>query len=93
MHLYIRIIRRRVFNHRDFVAKLSGIANSCLDTRVCDESRDDELMDAVFLELQIQIRVRKATGTPVLLGHDVARLRFELTANLATPRAVFERLV
>jgi len=30
------------------------------------EFHDDELMDAVFLELQIQIRVGETTGTPML---------------------------
>jgi hypothetical protein len=57
-----------------------------------DESDDDELMDAVFLELQIQIRVGETTGTPMLLGNDFARLRLELAADLAAPRAVFEGL-
>ena len=49
-------------------------------------------MDAVFLELQIQIRVGKSTGTPMLEGSDVARLRFQLAPDLATPPAVFEAL-
>jgi hypothetical protein len=49
-------------------------------------------MDAVFLELQIQIRVGETTGTPMLLGNDFARLRLELAADLAAPRAVFEGL-
>ena len=59
---------------------------------MCDESHDDELMDAVSLELHIQIGVGKATGTPMLLGHDIARLRGEFAADLATPRAVLEGL-
>ena len=46
-------------------------------------------MNAVFLELQIQIRVRETTGTPMLVGDDFARLRLELAADLATPRAVY----
>src|SRR5206468_8215578 len=71
---------------------LSGITNSGLHTRVRYESHDDELMDAVFLELQIQIRVGETTGTPMLEGHDFARLRLELAADLATPHAVFEAL-
>src|SRR5215475_7201200 len=50
-------------------------------------------MDAVLLELQIQISVGKAAGTPMLKGHDVARLRCEFTADLATPRPVFEGLM
>src|SRR5580658_8588358 len=59
---------------------------------MCYQPHDDELMDAVFLELQIQIRVGETTGTPMLLGYYFARLRLELAANLATPRAVFEGL-
>src|SRR5262245_21918515 len=50
-------------------------------------------MDAAFFELQIQIGVGKATRTPMLEGHDVAWLRCEFAADLATPRAVFEGLV
>jgi hypothetical protein len=65
---------------------------SCLHTGVCYESHDDELMDAVFLELQIEICIGETTGTPMLLGHDFARLRLELAADLAAPRAVFEGL-
>src|SRR5262249_49220573 len=40
----------------------------------------------------IQVCVGKATGTPMLQGHDIARLRLEFAADLATPRAVFEDL-
>src|SRR5262249_23491856 len=82
-----------VFYHRDVVAKLSGITNSCLHAGVCDESHDHELMNAVFLELQIQICVSKATGTPMLEGDNVTRLRCELAADLPAPRAVFEGFV
>jgi hypothetical protein len=53
-----------------------------------DESDDDEPMDAVFLQLQIQIRVGETTGTPMLQGNDFARLRLELAADLAAPRGV-----
>jgi hypothetical protein len=45
VHLFFRVIRGRVFYHRDLVAKLSGITNSCLHTRVCYKSQDDEPMD------------------------------------------------
>jgi hypothetical protein len=40
VHLLIRVTRGRVFYHRDFVAKLSGIANNCLHARVCYEPDD-----------------------------------------------------
>jgi hypothetical protein len=39
----------------------------------------------VFLELHIQIRAGKAAGTPMLRGHDITRVRFELGADLAAP--------
>jgi hypothetical protein len=49
-------------------------------------------MDAVLLELQIQICVGEAAGTPMLRGDDLARLGLELGTDLAAPRAVFEAL-
>src|SRR5262245_3763965 len=58
-----------------------------------DESDDNELMNAVLPELQIQIGVGKAAGTPMLEGHDVAHLRCELAADLATPGPVLEGLM
>src|SRR5262249_61936846 len=59
---------------------------------MCDEPDDDELMNAVVLELKIQIRVGEAAGTPMLRGDDLAPLGRELGTDLATPRAVFEAL-
>src|SRR5215510_525342 len=55
VHLLLRVTRGRVFDHRDLVAQLSREAHRCLHTGVRYESNDDELMDAVILELQIQI--------------------------------------
>ena len=52
---------------------------------MCDESDDDELMDAVLLELQIQSSVGKATGTPMLHRHDLARLLCKFASDLAAP--------
>ena len=93
VHLLIRVICRRVFYHRDLVAKLNGITNSCLDTGMGYQSHDDELIDSVSSELRIQIRVSETTRTPVLQGHHIAGLRLEFESDLAAPRAVFEGLV
>src|SRR5271166_3682575 len=90
MHLVIRVIRRRVLYHRDLVAELGGKPNGRFDAGMGYQSDDDELMDAVLLELQIQIRVGEATGTPMLRGDNLARLGLELGTDLATPRAVLE---
>ena len=55
MHVLIRVRRRRVSDHRDLVTELGGEAYRCLHAGVRDESDDDELMNAVPLELHIQI--------------------------------------
>jgi hypothetical protein len=91
VHLFIRVVRGRVFYRRDLEAQLSGITNRGLHTRVCYESHDDELMDAMFLELQTQIRVGETTGTPMLEGHDFARLRLEL-ARISPPHVPYSKL-
>src|SRR5262245_4869458 len=58
-----------------------------------DESDDDELVDAVLLELQVQVGVGEAAGTPVLLSDNLTWRRHEFGTELATPCAVFEGLV
>ncbi len=92
MHRLIREIRGRVFHYRDLVAELSGKANGCFDAGMRYQSDDDELMDAVILELHIQICVGEAARTPMLRSDNLAWLRRELGTDLATPRAVFEGL-
>src|SRR5262249_33778718 len=51
VHLFIRVIRRRVFDQRDLVTKLGGKANGRFDTGMRYQTDDDELVDAVLLEL------------------------------------------
>ena len=46
----------------------------------------------MFLKLQIQIRVGKATRKPMFFGNNFACFRLELIANFAAPRAVFKDL-
>ena len=58
-------IRGRVLDHRDVVAKFCSEPYRRLDARVCVEPDHDESLDAVSLELEIQIRVGKATRAPV----------------------------
>ena len=72
VHLFIRVICGRVFYHGDLVAELSGKAYSRFDAGMCYESDDNELMDAMLFELQIQIGIGKATGTPMLRGDNLA---------------------
>src|SRR5215475_10420754 len=57
-----------------------------------DESDDDELMDAMFLELQVQVGVGEAAGTPVFLCNNLTWRRHEFFTELATPCPEFEAL-
>jgi hypothetical protein len=61
LQLSIRIVGSRVLDHCDVVAKLGGKPNCCLHTGVCDEARHDKLVNAVLLELQIQISIGEPT--------------------------------
>src|SRR5262249_27589891 len=92
MHLLIRIIRGRIFHDGDLIAKLGRIAHGCLQTSMRDEAHHDELLDAVSLELQVEVSIGEATGSPMFRRDDVPRLRFELTTDLSSPRAITERL-
>src|SRR6516225_6493238 len=93
MHHLVRVIRRGILNDGDLVTELGGIAHSRFDAGMRDESDDDELMNAVLLQLQVQVGVGEATGTPVFLCDNLTWRRHELGTELATPCAVFEALV
>src|SRR6516225_1126788 len=93
VHHLVRVIRRSVLHHGNVITELGGIAHSRFDAGMRNESDDDELMDAVLLELQVQIGVGETAGTPVFLGYNLTWRRHEFGTELATPCAVFEGLV
>ena len=65
MHLFVRVIGRRVFDNRDLLAELSAKANRRFDASGGYQTDHDELMDAVLLELQIQIgHVQRTSSYP-----------------------------
>src|SRR5262245_45038294 len=92
MHRLVRVVRRGVSHHADLVSELSGLATSRFDAGMGDQPDDDELVDAVLLELQVQIGVGEAARTPMLCGDDLAWLGREFGTDLATPCTVFEGL-
>src|SRR5215469_7716866 len=61
--------------------------------QVCAMSPMTMIMDAVLLELQVQVGVGEAAGTPVFLCDNITLRRHEFGTELATPFAVFESLV
>lgn len=67
VHVFLGIAGGRVLDHRDLITQLGAIANSGFHTRVRDQSHDDHFVDAVLLELQIQIGIgenRWSTNAP-----------------------------
>ena len=56
------------------------------------EADDDQLMDAMLLELQIQVGVGETAGAPMFLRDDLARMRCEFGAEFAAPGAVLKVL-
>ena len=51
VHCIVRIVRRRIPDHRDVVAQFRSKPYRRLDARVCNEPNDDESLNAVLLEL------------------------------------------
>ncbi len=92
MHRLVRIIRGRVPDNRDVVAKFRGEADRGFDASVCDEPDSDQPLNAVPPQLIVQVSVGETARTPVLERCDIARLRREFAANLAAPRAVLKCL-
>ncbi len=80
VHLLVRVIRGRVLHQRDLVAKPGSESNGWLHAGVLDEPNDDQPLDAVLLELQVEIGVCETAGAPMFLCHNITRLRLEPTA-------------
>ena len=93
VHHLVRVVRGRVLHHGDLVAQLGGVANGRFDAGVRDHPDDDELMSAVFLELQVQVGVGEAAGAPIFLCDNLTWRWHEFGAERATPCAEFEALV
>jgi len=49
VHHFVRVIRRRVPDHGDFVTELGGVADGRFDAGVSYQANYDQPMDAVLL--------------------------------------------
>ena len=65
MHLLVGVVCGRILHDGDIVTEFSGKAYGRLDAGMRYQSDDDKLMDAAFLELEVQICVGEAAGTPM----------------------------
>jgi hypothetical protein len=63
-HHLVRVVRRRVFDHRDLVSELCRIANGCFDARMRYQPDDDELMDAAPVCTENLIRIDWGRESP-----------------------------
>src|SRR6266542_4962926 len=81
-----------IVHQPDFVAQLRSIANGRVDAGIRAYADHDQLVNAVLLELQIEIGVGEPAGAPVLLRNDLPRLRRELVAKASSPGSVGEDL-
>jgi hypothetical protein len=90
--LELRAWRSGVEHLADLRPEFGAKAHGRLDARVRNEADDDESMNPVVLQLEVEIGVREAAGTPVLVGHDVAGLGLEPGVEFGTPRPVFKNL-
>ena len=61
--------------------------NGRFNASMRNQPDDDELMNAMFLQLQIKVGVGEAAGAPMLLGYNFTWRRHEFGAELATPCA------
>src|SRR5262245_57121686 len=92
LHLVPAVARDGILHQGDLVPQLRRVANGRVDAGVRAQADHDQLVNAVFLELQIEVRVGEPTRAPVLKRHDLPRLRRELDPKGAAPGAVGEDL-
>src|SRR4051812_5498217 len=92
MHHFFGESRCRVTNQRDMVPKLHRIATGRLDAGVGQQPDNDDVTDAVLLQLLIEIRVREPALSPVLRDDDIAVLRGKIRMPLSAPFASRETM-
>ena len=69
------------------IAELRAAAGGRLDAGVRHHSRHDDLFDAALLQLEVEVGIGKSVLAPMLLDHNVARLRYEFGMPFAAPHA------
>src|SRR5712671_7765106 len=90
MHRFGAERRCRIPHQRHVIPEFGAAAGSSLDAGIGQHPYHDDLFDAALLELKTEIGIGKSVLAPVLLDHDVARLRDEFGMPVAAPHALPE---
>ena len=83
-HHFLGERRRSILDQSDVIAELHRKAAGGFDASVCQQTDNNDFLDAVLFELLVEIRVGKATLRPMLLDNDIGlpgnKIRVPLTA-------------
>src|SRR5436189_2942902 len=90
MHRLGAECRCRIPHQCHVIAEFSAPAGGGLDAGIGQHSYHDDVFDAALLELETEVGTGKSILAPMLLDHDVARLRYEFRMPLAAPHALPE---
>src|SRR6202051_1555531 len=87
MHHFLGVGRCRVSNQRDMVPKLLRVASGGLGTGVGEQPNENDVTDAMLLQLQIKVRISEPARAPVLFDNYVAVPRGEIRMPIPAPFA------
>lgn len=76
----------------DMVAELHCEARCRFDTCVSKEPHEDDMSDAVLLELHVEVSIGKSALPPVLMGDDITVSRREINVKLTAPASLRKRM-
>src|SRR5271156_5540103 len=79
-------------DQRDVISELHAEAAGRFDARVGDHADQDDMTNAVLLELHVEIGVGKAARSPMLVDNDIARPGLEVVMERSTPTVFGEDL-
>src|SRR5262245_34252752 len=84
--------RRGITNQRDVIAELHRETGRRIDACVGEEPDDDDMTDAVLLQLHVEVGIGEAALPPVLPDDNITVARREIGMELASLRSLRERV-
>src|SRR5271170_3872788 len=92
LHLFPLIAGGRLLYEGDVISELNSETHGRVDTGIGTKTNHNQLVHSKPLELEIQVGVREAAGTPVFLRHYFTRKRSKFVAKGASPRTGSEEM-